>query len=111
LVFSLDLKDGAPLAGAGWNDASPLEIAETAWQCGLRQVIVLDLACVGTGAGVGGSELLAACAARWPDGQWIGGGGARSLADVQRLVQRGAARVLVASALHDGRISPGDLDG
>jgi phosphoribosylformimino-5-aminoimidazole carboxamide ribotide isomerase len=107
-VFSLDLKAGAPLGRLdAWQNGSAWEIARTAIERnGLRRMIVLDLARVGVGSGVGTEELCAKIKQTWPHVQLTAGGGVRSLEDVQRLQGFGVDRVLVASALHDGRIPP-----
>lgn len=105
LVFSLDLKRGQPLAVAPkWRSADPLAIVEDVFREGIRQMIVLDLASVGAGQGTGTEDLCLAIKQRWPDVELIGGGGVNSRAEIERLGKCGLSRVLVASALHDGRI-------
>jgi len=113
LVFSLDLKNAAPLAGAGpWRGKTPEEIAMDAFEIGVRRMIVLDLARVGEGGGVGTEALCSRLRAAGPrDLQLIGGGGVRCLDDVQGLIMAGCNAVLVASALHDGRIRRESIAG
>ena len=109
VIFSLDLKEGRPLARATWDLASPLEIAERAVSAGFRQLIVLDLADVGMD---GGNQSLAICEEvrrRWPELSLISGGGVRDRADLQRLAATGCDYALVASALHDGRLTRADV--
>ena len=107
LIFSLDLKDGRPLgAVAGWRAADAWSIAEEASEVGVRRLIVLDLARVGGGGGVGTEELCRQLKKTHPDVELIAGGGVRGLEDLRRLESCGVDRALVASALHDGRLSP-----
>jgi phosphoribosylformimino-5-aminoimidazole carboxamide ribotide isomerase len=104
LVFSLDLKDGQALASRQWP-ADPLAIAEIAVAAGIGRIIVLDLARVGVGEGTGTQSLCEELHARWPELELVGGGGVRSMSDVHKLLASGLSRVLVASALHDGKIA------
>jgi phosphoribosylformimino-5-aminoimidazole carboxamide ribotide isomerase len=54
LVFSLDLKAGEPLGEtAAWGKADAYGIAGQALEAGVQRMIVLDLARVGTGEGLG----------------------------------------------------------
>ena len=46
---------------------------------------------------------------KWPHIELIGGGGVRALADLRSLRAAGCRGALVASALHDGRLSAADL--
>lgn len=105
MVFSLDLKFGVPLIGSdAWRGLTPLEIAQLALRCGVRQMIVLDLASVGEGQGVGTQPLCRALRAIDPHLQLIAGGGVRGPADLDSLARSGCNAALVASALHDGRL-------
>ena len=53
VVFSLDLRGGRPMGDVTkWRSADPLAIAEQAIEAGVTQLIVLDIATVGTAAGV-----------------------------------------------------------
>jgi phosphoribosylformimino-5-aminoimidazole carboxamide ribotide isomerase len=107
-VFSLDLKAGRPLGRAElWHTDDPWTIAEHAVEAlGVRRLIVLDLARVGVGAGVGTEELCMRLKRAHPGVEITAGGGVRGLDDVRRLHANGVDCVLVASALHDGRITP-----
>src|SRR5262245_7889878 len=100
VVFSLDLRDGVPLRS--W----PLSPVPAAVACGVTRLIVLDLARVGGGTGTGTDELCRQIATVYPQVEVIAGGGIAGWDDVRRLEACGVRRVLVASALHDGRISP-----
>lgn len=109
VVFSLDLKDGRPLGGPAWGIDLRAIISRAAL-AGIRRAIILDLARVGGRAGTGTDVLTSALAAAHPDVEFIAGGGIRDLADLLRLRRLGIRGALVASAFHDGRIVPADLE-
>jgi phosphoribosylformimino-5-aminoimidazole carboxamide ribotide isomerase len=112
VVFSLDLRDGVPLGHvAAWGAGGAWSIAARAAADGVRRLIVLDLARVGGGGGTGTEELCRRLAGAYPEVEVIAGGGVRDRADLERLGRCGVAGVLVASALHDGRLRPEDLMG
>jgi phosphoribosylformimino-5-aminoimidazole carboxamide ribotide isomerase len=106
-IFSLDLMAGQPLGRLDlWGSADPWTIAERAIAShGIRRLIVLDLASVGVGAGIGTEELCVRVRQAFPTVQLTAGGGVRNRDDVVRLLALGIDRVLVASALHDGRLT------
>lgn len=123
VTFSVDLKGGVLLtAGAGWHTVaesglatlavsprSPqLILVEQVVACGVRSLIVLDLAGVGEGRGVPTLELCRAVRVMWPDVEIITGGGVRDGADLALLAEAGVDGVLIASALHDGSLSPAE---
>lgn len=109
-VFSLDLKGGRPLVDpSSWPDPTPRGIAEVALRAGVRRMIVLDLANVGEGQGVTTLELCRMIRRNAPDVELIAGGGVRGPGDLQALARAGCQWGLVASALHDGRLTPEDL--
>ncbi len=109
LVFSLDLKSGVPLTNApAWKGLHADQIATIALRAGVRRMIVLDLAKVGMDRGVGTEPLCRSLRCRDPQLQIIAGGGVRSMADLRSLQRAGCDAALVASALHDGRLSAGD---
>jgi phosphoribosylformimino-5-aminoimidazole carboxamide ribotide isomerase len=107
LLFSMDLKRGRPLVAADeWEGRTPDEIIDDAVDCGVRRFILLDLADVGEGRGLSTLPLLTRLRGRHPGGWFAVGGGVRSMDDVRAAERAGADAVLIASALHDGRISP-----
>lgn len=109
VVFSLDLRDGAPLnAGAGWA-AEAETIAAQAVGLGARRLLVLDLARVGGGEGTGTDGLCARLAAAYPEVELSAGGGVRNVGDLRRLRDCGVRAALLASALHDGALTAADL--
>jgi phosphoribosylformimino-5-aminoimidazole carboxamide ribotide isomerase len=111
VLFSLDLKGGVPLGdGAAWGTADARRIAERAVECGVRRMIVLDLARVGVGVGTGTEEFCRWLTQTYPSVEVIAGGGVRDAADLRQLAACGVRAALVASALHDGRLRREDLD-
>ncbi len=108
VLVSLDLKNGTFL---GRFKNSPrlnsVELLEGFRDEGLTQVLILDLAKVGSGEGVNVAFLR----------QFLGvsdlrvfvGGGVRSTTDLIELEELGVSGVLVATALHSGLLSPRDL--
>jgi phosphoribosylformimino-5-aminoimidazole carboxamide ribotide isomerase len=107
-IFSLDLKAGRPLGRVDlWGTDVAWDIAQRAIEViGIRRMIVLDLARVGVGGGVGTEELCTRLKNAYTDLELTAGGGVRGIDDVNRLADAGVDRVLVASALHDGNITP-----
>lgn len=106
-VFSLDLRDGVPM-GAVAGAASPEEVARRAFISGAFQMIVLDVARVGSSAGPDLSMMRRIRrAVRVP--RLLTAGGIRHLDDLRELVAAGCEGVLVATALHEGRLTPSDV--
>ena len=106
LALSVDLRDGRlispdpALAGSDPAAAVPLALA-----LGVREVLVIDLALVGDGSGPP-LRAVAELAAALPGIAVYAGGGVRDNADLRALESVGAAGALVATALHDGRLTP-----
>jgi phosphoribosylformimino-5-aminoimidazole carboxamide ribotide isomerase len=102
-VFSLDLRNGQPLTGSDeWGTADAFTIADQVVAHGGQQMIVLDLARVGSGGGTGTDVLCAELVRRYPGLKVYAGGGVRGPDDVRRLEAVGVSGVLLASVLHDG---------
>ena len=109
LVLSLDLRAGRVLSpNADLGRLGAAEALAQLGQSGVSEVIVLDLARVGSGAGPDVALVRELCA-RFPELELLAGGGVRDLADLRALEEAGAAGALVATALHHGGIAPGDL--
>ena len=111
ITFSLDLFEGTPRYHAceiGWSD-KPVQIVDQAVEAGATSILVLDLADVGTGTGVSTDNLCRSIRDTFPNLQIIAGGGIRGPDDVHRLHAIGVTSVLVASALHDRRLSRDDV--
>lgn len=105
-VLSVDLREGrlvspAPdLAGRPATTAAPLAAA-----LGVRELVVIDLARVGSGSGPP-LPAVSALAAALPGLDIYAGGGVRNDDDLRALASAGATGALVATALHDGTITP-----
>ena len=109
VVFSLDLHQGRPMVETRdtWRTDRVEEIADRAIGMGVRRIILLDLARVGTGLGVARLDGIAGGTGR--DVEWIVGGGIASAEEIRSLRRGEVQGVLVGSALHDGRITVNDL--
>lgn len=108
--FSLDLKHGQPLGDLSrWGTSSPLDIARCVLAAGIRNLIVLDLAGVGVGAGVPTLGLCREIKEQFPQTHLVTGGGVRHRDDLWTLKRQGLDGVLIASALHNGQLTPDDL--
>jgi len=106
LIFSLDLKNGALVTT--FNDLlsdDPMDVAASVLEAGVRELIVLDVAAVGTGHGVPTLPLCRSILDFAPRSRVITGGGVRTAEDLAELDENGISGALVASALHDGSIS------
>jgi len=108
VVFSLDLRDGAPIRHPTLpvpRGTTPVELAELARQAGVSTILLLDVARVGTGRGVDLS-LVAQLRERLPEVVLWVGGGARGARDLDALATAGCAGAVVGTALHTGAILP-----
>jgi phosphoribosylformimino-5-aminoimidazole carboxamide ribotide isomerase len=105
VAFSLDLRRGIPLTPPNVEhaEASPSDLAARAANAGARQIIVLDLARVGTGTRID-LLLIAAIRAAVPDVGLFAAGGVRDSADLEALSGVGCDGVLVATALLSGAL-------
>ena len=100
VLFSVDLKGGVPLGASAWGGDLD-RIVESAVNCGVRQLIVLDLAGVGADSGVPTIPLCQRIrVAHGPEIEIITGGGVRNADDLRVLEAAGVDGVLVASVLH-----------
>ena len=109
VVLSIDLRDGRLLSPDPQLAGLPaLDAVKRLHREALRDVIVLDLARVGSGAGLD-FELIAEIHAAFPALELLAGGGVRDAADLRALAAAGAAGALVATALHTGVIGRSEL--
>jgi phosphoribosylformimino-5-aminoimidazole carboxamide ribotide isomerase len=103
--FSLDLKQGVALGDLrDWPSSDPLSIASRVLEVGIRRMIVLDLARVGKGSGIGTEELCRRLRGCHEGIELIAGGGVRHPEDLATLEELGLSGVLVGTALHNGSI-------
>jgi phosphoribosylformimino-5-aminoimidazole carboxamide ribotide isomerase len=110
IVFSLDAKGGKPLGKTNaWRRADLAAIAHEAVARGVERLLVLDLAAVGENNGLATANFCQELRSRYPDLEISTGGGVRGIDDLRALRQRGVDKVLVASALHDGRLTAAEL--
>ena len=108
-VLSVDLRDGRMLSPDPQLAGLPaLDALARLHRPGLREAIVLDLARVGSGAGLD-VGLIAELHAAFGDLELLAGGGVRDVEDLRALRDAGAAGALVATALHSGVIGPREL--
>lgn len=104
-VLSLDLRDGRLLGGSpAVERLDPLTLALRAWEAGIRTLIVLDLARVGSREGVQ-TQMALRLRQALPSAEVIVGGGVRDRADLRELERLGFDGALVATALHTGAIT------
>lgn len=104
-IFSLDLKNGSPLGIAAWTN-DPIPIVDEAVSAGFTGLLVLDLASVGNSGGLGTIRLVEIIRRRHPKLWLAAGGGIRGPEDLTDAESIGLNAVLVATALHDGRLTP-----
>ena len=108
VAFSLDLRDGRPIVtGDRIRLDEPHLMAARAAQAGAGTVIVIDLARVGTGAGLD-LELIARVRQAVP-GLLVAGGGVGEAGDLTHLANAGCDGALAGTALHNGRITATEL--
>ena len=108
VAFSLDLRNGEPLGACAEGEA-PEEIAARAVAAGAGAIIVIDLARVGAEGGLD-LDLIGRVRKSAPDPLLLAGGGVRDAADLNQLGQAGCDGVLVATALHQGRLGPAEIE-
>jgi phosphoribosylformimino-5-aminoimidazole carboxamide ribonucleotide (ProFAR) isomerase len=108
IAFSLDLRNGEPLSRMTFPAGSAAAVAAKAVEAGVHSIIVIDVARVGTGAGLD-LELIARVREAVPQAMFLAGGGVRGFEDVERLAVAGCDGVLVGTALLDGRLSARDV--
>lgn len=108
LLVSLDLMDNKVLTKPGFDGATDALGLLCEFQAmGVLEFIVLDLVRVGSCEGVN-VEFLKQAMEKLHGGVYVGGG-VRSIADLEELSRIGVSGVLVATALHSGKIGINDL--
>ena len=105
VALSLDLRDGVPIVAPAstWlgDPRDEANLVDQGTRAGIRAIIRLDLAHVGTGRGVASVPDVTG---QDPRIDWITGGGVAGAADLATLARLGYTAALVGSAWHDGRI-------
>jgi phosphoribosylformimino-5-aminoimidazole carboxamide ribotide isomerase len=106
IVLSVDLREGWLISpDPALADRGPSAVVPLARALNVRELVVIDLARVGSSAGPP-LKAVAELATALPGVEIYAGGGVRDDADLQALESAGATGALVATALHEGRITP-----
>jgi len=106
VVLSVDLRDGRLISpDPELADREPKAAAALAQALNVSELLVIDLARVGSGEGPP-LDAVVELAAALPGVAIYAGGGVRDEADLRALESAGAAGALLATALHEGRITP-----
>ena len=106
LVLSVDLRQGRLISlDPALAGLEPAAAARRARELAVREVLVIDLARVGSGSGPP-LDAVAQLTQALPGVDIYAGGGVRDDADLRALESAGAAGALVATALHEGRLTP-----
>ena len=110
VAFSLDLRDGEPVVATGSiPPGDPAHVvAKHAAEAGAGALIVIDLARVGTGSGLD-VGLIGRVREAASGLTLLAGGGIQGREDLVRLADSGCDGALVATALHDGRLTAADV--
>jgi len=108
VIVSLDLKGDRVLVRQGFDGSvDPMRLLRDFKGMGISQVIVLDLTRVGSGEGVN-VDFLKKVLRNFNMDVYVGGG-VRNIADLIMLKSLGVSGVLVATALHSGKIPVEEL--
>jgi phosphoribosylformimino-5-aminoimidazole carboxamide ribotide isomerase len=110
VIFGLDLRLGRPMLHPANQDPerTATDIAARAVAAGARTLLVLDVGRVGTAGGVD-LGLLEGLRRRFPSERLLAGGGVADRSDLGRIRDAGCDGVLLATALHTGRIGAADV--
>jgi HisA/HisF family protein len=105
-MLSVDLRDGALISPRPeLTGRDPAAAAPLARALGVHEILVIDLLRVGSGAGPP-VDAVAQLAEALPGLEIYAGGGVRDDDDLRALESAGATGALVATALHEGRVTP-----
>ena len=108
VVLSLDLKDGKLLGEVSKEvEEDPLKLLKKVSKIGVKEIIILELSNVGTGRGI--PEKIVKKVSKTTTLPIIIGGGVKDIEDVKKARELGAKGVLIATALHTGKITKKDL--
>ena len=110
LIVSLDLFRGRVRSLIdGWSLATPEQVAGELIDLGVRRLIVLDMARVGVDLGTGTRQLTRDIKRMDCEIEVTCGGGIGTLSQLKELANDGCDAVLIATALHDGRLGRDEL--
>jgi phosphoribosylformimino-5-aminoimidazole carboxamide ribotide isomerase len=110
-IFSVDLHNGQLLTDEpSWKSSNVLQVVDDVVAAGFQRLIVLDLSQVGTGHGWHLANECQLIRRNYPSHELISGGGIQHVSDLKMLAANGCSAALIASALHDGRITAVDLN-
>jgi phosphoribosylformimino-5-aminoimidazole carboxamide ribotide isomerase len=112
VAFSVDLREGEPILsseGRETIDGDAVSIARQAVSAGVETLIVVDLQRVGMEGGID-HALVVRMRRETPNSELIVGGGIRGPEELSTLHAIGCHGVLVATALHTGRIGRADIE-
>ena len=109
VVFSLDLRDGLPISTNAMRDETVNGLVADAVNSGVETVIALDLARVGTGAGLDLDLISTVRGIVPPHVTVLAGGGVRGWTDLEQLAGAGCDGALVATALQNGQIGAPEI--
>jgi len=111
-IISIDLRNG--LLQRAWQSSErphePDILIEILVQRGFKDIIVLDVAAVGTSQGIPTLPLITHMVARCSEARLITGGGVRSEACLAEAHGAGVHGLLVASAIHNGTLGRTELE-
>ena len=107
VIVSIDIKDGAPLGI--FRNYTPYELVEKFFGLGVRKYILLDLKTVGSNSGINEELIKIAQKFRHLNAEFITGGGVSEIGDIIRFQGCGISKILVGTAIHNGRIRAADI--
>ena len=104
VIVSLDLRGGRIMSRSPYiKSRIPVELAKAFQGMNVAQIIVLDLARVGMNKGIN-LEIVKGILEQ-TQVEVLTGGGVRDIKDLKKLRSMGVSGVLVATALHNGRLT------
>lgn len=102
ILFSLDCRNGKTLSKCTELKAmSPVTALDRIQSSGFREIILLDLARVGSGNGIDETLVAEACT-EYPAVHFLAGGGVTGIEELKKLKSIGVDGALVATVLHQG---------
>ncbi len=106
IIISIDMKDKKLLArSSSLKEYSIISLIEKIQQLGIKEIILLDLLKIGSKNGYY-DDYYGEIRKKFPEMKIIVGGGIKDLEDLKFLKEKGMDGVLIATALHEGIITP-----